>query len=165
MIENIKDIDMTFDGDLIFEGDDVKTISDLELIKKEILRYLESEPNDFKLYRDIGFPVHNYIGMENTRSNGKNLEKEIKSSILKHLGYIVDVRVIPTSHEEITILLSFDFIGYETEQLVFNFNVIKGFIYHDFDFDKDVLLSTADKKINSEKNKSHPKIWDKIRTQ
>ena len=157
------DVILTYDGDIAIDDDqDISSINGIEWFKREINKIIRTHIGEWRSEPGIGICLNDYVGESNTKDTADDIRDKILSAItIDGLGSPgqFDIRVIPTSINNITIYISYTIAGdtYNIAKMIFELD--KGLSVPIFDeYDE----STINKITNHRSNKSNKYIAGRI---
>jgi hypothetical protein len=104
--EGMRDILFGYDTDLHFENNDLMTTTGIDYIEREIYKLLITEPGDWKAHQNVGCTPNRFIGDQNSRVLGTNIENYIREGLkLTVFPGQVNVRVVPTNYDTVIIFI------------------------------------------------------------
>ena len=154
---------MTYDGDIRFSDGDIKLSTGSDRLTREVHRLLMTDVGDWKVYTDIGASSERFIGRQNTRDLGIELQNYIKYKLSKDLEFsLVDVRVIPNDIHSLLVLIDIIVFDDSMQTIVFNFDNTNGFIRRDYNDVIESNVTSLTLNTNANLLVTHNNIWDKL---
>ena len=147
------DILMSYDTDISFENGDLMLSTGSDLLQRRVIKLLLSETNDWRRYPHIGANPNIFIGNNNTREVGRNIERYITSKIQPFITpAIIDVRVVPIDFDAVKGYISVYYAGAAPINIPFKMDFINGLAITDFDERVDKVVSSDKLKFNDQQD-------------
>jgi len=161
------DVLLSYDGDIEFENGDLKLCTGLDCLKRDIYKLLITEPGDWPLFPEEGASPNKFTGEQNTRDNGKLLEKYLVEKIQPHvIPATVIAKVVPVSRESVKVYLDINIVGMDILSIPFTMDYINGISYTQIDEAVDTIESSKNIRYNDVNSLKHPNpIWNRMRKQ
>jgi hypothetical protein len=161
------DIFLSYEGDIEFEGGDIKLCNGIECLKRDIFKLLITEPGDWKIYPEEGASPNKFTGEQNTRDNARLLEKYVVEKVQPHvIPATVIAKAVPISRESVKVYLDINIAGMDILNIPFTLDYINGIAYPQIDEEVDSVVSSLHTKYNDSDSVKNPNpIWDRIRKQ
>jgi len=145
------DILFSYDTDIEFESGTIKLTNGVDHMKRKLFKLMQTVPGDWKIYRSVGAKPIEYIGRENTRETGKNLETFLYRQLTEEM-YPIDIRVqvVPISRESVKVYIELILLDKIIETIPFTMDFVHGITYTSFDEQVDEVKSDKNLKVDDE---------------
>tara|TARA_Y100000310_G_scaffold207634_1_gene208166 strand:+ start:362 stop:862 length:501 start_codon:yes stop_codon:yes gene_type:complete len=126
MFEKMRDIGMTWDGDILFdESGDPKLVTGNEWVVREINKRVRTENPDWLNHPSVGAGVESFVGRPNTQTLGLEIEFAIKKALTVDAFLMpasIEVDTVPTSPTSIAVFITVGIPGQTrlVTQLIFD---------------------------------------------
>ena len=107
MYDQIRDLRLSFDGDLVEHGGDLMLTNGLDWYKREVNKRLRSGTDWFHHPR-LGANLGSFLGQPNNRETGRRIQTRVEQSVTSgdiHIPAKVEVEVVPTSFHETEVIV------------------------------------------------------------
>lgn len=107
MFDTIRDIELTYNGDLTITNGDIGLVDGLDWFKREANKRLRSGP-DWYHHPTLGADLGQFIGWNNTRVTAERIKQACRHSLTVGLPYdptMLSVDVIPLSQEAVQLMI------------------------------------------------------------
>jgi len=167
LLNQNRDILLSYDTDLDFENGDLMVTSGADMIKRKVFKLMITNMNDWKRDKSIGASPNKFTGEPNTRQTGGLIKQFLESQIQPNIvPAIIEVKVVPINTDSIKIYITLFLDGSIIGNMPFSLDFINGLLYTQFDDKTDKLISSDAIKINSVEDISTPNIYkDRLRFQ
>jgi len=162
----MRDITLTYDGDLVIVDNDLGLTTGIDYIEREIIKLLISRQGDWKNNPSIGCSPGVFRGDENTRETGEKIKTHLENGLrlTTYPGQAV-VKVVPTSESEVMIFIDLYVLDTNYLTIPLEFDYMNGFTKFNRNENKD-NISSISHSINDIVNTKRPnKYWDRMREQ
>jgi hypothetical protein len=107
MYEQIKDLRLSFDGDLVESGGDLLLTDGLDWYQREVNKRVRSGP-DWYHHPRLGANLGSFLGQPNNRETGRRIRDRVVQSVTAggiHIPAKVEVEVVPTDFHELEVIV------------------------------------------------------------